>query len=210
MLIGGAVLTLSINKTLGRREQKKLALREKIIEESLHLIEIHGIEGMTIDAICDCTDIAKKTFYNYYSSKHDLLIDICKTELVGRSTYYNDLAQEKFTDASQQIAFIFEQMLERLTGASITERELIDYMVGSLSENREEGVGLLSNMNTQFHSLFEKHQAEIKPEYNASFCAEMTVGMINSITLNWLNHDDYPIKERFTMLTQFIQNTMLK
>lgn len=195
---------------LGRREQKKLALREKIIEESLQLIEIHGIEGMTIDAICGCTDIAKKTFYNYYSSKHDLLIDICQSELISRSSYYNDAALENFKTINDQINYIFEQILERLTGASTTERELIDYMVCSLSENREEGVGLLENMNDQFQQLFTAHETSINPDYNALFCAEMTVGMINSITLNWLNNENYPIKERFMMLTTYIQQTMFK
>ena len=45
---------------LGRRERKKQAVREKILEETLGLIATHGIDGTTIDAICDCADIASR------------------------------------------------------------------------------------------------------------------------------------------------------
>ena len=42
---------------IGRRERKKQAVRNNIIGETIQLVARHGVEGTTIDAICDCADI---------------------------------------------------------------------------------------------------------------------------------------------------------
>ncbi len=195
---------------LGRRERKKKAVRENICEQTLHLISRYGVEGITIDAICDCVDIAKKTFYNYYSSKHDLLVDICQAELLQRT---NDLITEAIAqsdDLGAQLEFVLGVLATRNSTASKLERELIGYLVSSLSTNMNQGAGQLQFMNDCFFRLYDHSKAQLKAGLSPQFCAEMTVGMTNVITLNWLHDDNYDTLARFQSLQLYLRNSMLK
>jgi AcrR family transcriptional regulator len=195
---------------MGRRERKKLALRDKICEESLQLIELHGIDGTTIDAICDCTDIAKKTFYNYYGSKHDLLIDICQSQLLNRTEELIAESLASGDDVRVQLDYMLIVMAERNRQAGKLERELIDYMVGSLSSNLAAGAGQLTFMNECFLRFFSAGQHQLKIGLTPVFCAEMMVGMVNAVTLNWLHNDQYDTHNKYQLLLNYVKDSMLK
>jgi AcrR family transcriptional regulator len=194
---------------LGRREQKKLAVRERICLETAGLIERHGIDGTTIDAICDCAEIAKKTFYNYYSAKHDLLNDICKNTLLNRTETLVNEALASSNVLAEQLDHIIHVMIQRNRDAGRLERELIDYMVSNLSEHRSQGAGQLTFMNNCFLRLYTCGQAQLKPSLTPAFCAEITVGMINAITLNWLHNDNHDTEQKFAMLLSYIKDSMI-
>ena len=194
----------------GRRERKKQLVRDRIWEETIALIEREGVERTTIDAICENVDIAKKTFYNYYSSKHDLLTDICQIQLLDRTDRLIDEALASSGQLSRQLDTVFTVFAERNRNAGKLDRELIDYMVGNLSDNRNEGGGQLTFMNACFLRLYRAGQAQLKPELSPVFCAEMTVGMTNAITLNWLHDAQYDTESNFLMLLDFIKGSMLQ
>ncbi len=195
---------------LGRRERKKQAVRDKIIEETVELVATHGIEGTTIDAICDCADIAKKTFYNYYSAKHDLLTDICQIHLLNRSSELIDEAMASSDGLADQLEYVFTMIAQRNRNAGKLERELIDYMVASLSDNRSEGASQLSFMNACFYRLYAANEGSLTASLSAMFCAEMTVGMINAVTLSWLHSEDYDSDGRYLQLLNYIKESMLE
>jgi AcrR family transcriptional regulator len=195
---------------LGRRERKKQLLRERIWEEAIALIKRDGVERATIDAICESVDIAKKTFYNYYNSKHDLLIDLCQSELLNRNDELIDEALGGSDQLASQLDRIFTEFAKRNQSAQKLDRELIDYMVGSLSDNRSEGGGQLTFMNQCFLRLFQAGHSQIRPELTPTFCAEMTVGMTNAITLNWLHDKKYDTENNFLQLLAFIKSSMLQ
>ena len=196
--------------SLGRRERKKQLLRGRIWQETIRLIKREGVERTTIDAICERVDIAKKTFYNYYSSKHDLLIDICQSELLNRTDELIDQALAGSDQLAEQLGTVFTVIAQRNRNAGMLDRELIDYMVGSLSDNRSDGSGQLTFMNECFLRLFLAGESQLKPGLTPAFCAEMTVGMSNAITLNWLHDKHYDTENNFMMLLTFIRNSMLQ
>ena len=194
----------------GRRERKKQAVRDKICEETINLVELHGVEGTTIDAICDCADIAKKTFYNYYPSKHELLLDICQNTLLNRTDELIEMALGRADTLSGQLEQVFIAMQENNNNAGRLERELIAYMVSNLSQNISQGANQLTFMNRCFYRLFDHGKDELKPEFQPDFCAEITVGMVNAITLNWLHNDDYDTQGKYLSLLHFLQQSLLK
>lgn len=195
---------------MGRRERKKQAVRDSILEETLGLVSIHGVDGTTIDVICDCTDISKKTFYNYYASKHDLLIDICQTLLLQRMDQAIDAALHTERTLAEQLAHIFDDIGERNQQAGELERGLIEFMVSNLAANPAEGAGQLTQMNDCYARLYRQHREELRDGLSPEFCAELTVGMSNSVTLNWLHNDDYDAGSRYRQLADFLKSSMLK
>ena len=74
---------------IGRRERKKLELRERIVDAAGALIGRQGLAQTTVDQIADACDIAQATFFNYFASK-GALVDA----LVGRlAETFNDVLE---------------------------------------------------------------------------------------------------------------------
>ncbi|MEE2652709.1 MAG: TetR family transcriptional regulator [Pseudomonadota bacterium] len=194
---------------LGRRERKKKAVRETIRKETLRLIGRHGVDGLTIDAICDCVDIAKKTFYNYYATKHDLMVELCQEELLQRTDQLIDDVLASGKSFEQQLGHVIEVFINREQLAGGIERELIAYSVGAMSANISQGAGQLAFINSSFLRLYEHNRQALKPELSPAFCAEMTVGMFNAITLNWVHDESYDSENRYRQLLAFIKSSML-
>ena len=193
-----------------RRERKKQAIRDKICEEARRLISLHGIDGTTIDAICNGSDIAKKTFYNYYSSKNDLLIDLCKLNILSRVDDLIDRALEKHSDLRNRLHFVFAAMKVRATTEGRFENEMLAFMVGNLSANLRYGTDQLSYMNQCFLRLFKANEQEIRPPLTSSFCAEMLAGMINTLTLNRLYNPTYDSDYHFDLLLNYVLASMVE
>ncbi len=59
---------------LGRRERKKLRTRALIQKEALHLFLEKGFEATTIEEIAEAADIAPSTFFNYFPTKEDVVL----------------------------------------------------------------------------------------------------------------------------------------
>lgn len=61
--------------TTSHRERKKLATRRAIHAAAFDLVERNGLAGTTVEAISDRAGVAPRTFWAYFSSKEDAVID---------------------------------------------------------------------------------------------------------------------------------------
>lgn len=59
-----------------KRELKKAQTRQKIAEAAVELFELNGYEMTTVQQIADRAAVAKGTFFNYFSSKEELMMDL--------------------------------------------------------------------------------------------------------------------------------------
>ncbi|MBN9613486.1 MAG: TetR/AcrR family transcriptional regulator [Actinobacteria bacterium] len=53
----------------GLRERKKQLRRQAIHESALRLIEQQGLDGTTVEQICESVGVSPRTFFNYFPSK---------------------------------------------------------------------------------------------------------------------------------------------
>jgi len=53
----------------GLRERKKQLRRQAIHEAALHLIEQQGLDGTTVEQVCEAVGVSPRTFFNYFPSK---------------------------------------------------------------------------------------------------------------------------------------------
>ena len=58
----------------GRRERKKLATRQALMDAALRLVADRGLEQVTVEDISEAADVATRTFFNYFSSKEEALL----------------------------------------------------------------------------------------------------------------------------------------
>ncbi|WP_346099022.1 TetR/AcrR family transcriptional regulator [Streptomyces olivaceiscleroticus] len=63
----------TIAQPLGRRERKKLKVKERVYSSALALFTERGYDRTSIDEIAEHADVARGTFFNYFQRKEDLV-----------------------------------------------------------------------------------------------------------------------------------------
>ena len=65
----------SASPPIGLRERKKIKLRRSVQREALRLFAEQGYEDTTVEQIADAADISTTTFYRYFPTKEDVVLD---------------------------------------------------------------------------------------------------------------------------------------
>jgi AcrR family transcriptional regulator len=61
---------------LGKTALRRLRVRSELIAEARRLTAAHGIAGFTIDELCTTVGISRRTFFNHFASKDDVVVGI--------------------------------------------------------------------------------------------------------------------------------------
>lgn len=56
-------------RSSGLRERKKQATARALHETAVELVAAHGMDGVTVDEICERVGVSTRTFFNYFPSK---------------------------------------------------------------------------------------------------------------------------------------------
>jgi len=81
-------MTASADAAISRRARKKAETRREIYRAAMELFRERGFEGVTIEAICEAADVARRTFFLHFPTKGMLLYE------------FNRQVAEDFTAAS--------------------------------------------------------------------------------------------------------------
>ena len=97
----------------GRVERRQARVRQRILEVVEELTEARGIDGVTIDDIAEAADVARRTFYHYFESKHDVLVPIARarTRALNRRI---DRSVENVDDPAELIAIALRHTLRSM------------------------------------------------------------------------------------------------
>jgi AcrR family transcriptional regulator len=60
---------------VGRRERKKLEIRERIFESGVALFAAHGYDSTTMEQIGERADVSRATVFNYFARKEDIVLE---------------------------------------------------------------------------------------------------------------------------------------
>lgn len=186
----------------GRREQQKQEVRSRIHEAATELFSEKGCDPTMVDEICDRAGIARKTFYNYYSSKQELIFDLSESLFYSETSAAIDLSIEKFTSLRERLSYIFQSIRESLSRYESLERTLIQYTLQNISFEDNIAANKLWQVNEAFSRLFVAEPQ--KSKYSPELLTEMAVGVLISIVLNWVNNPEYDLTGRVDELIKFI------
>lgn len=60
---------------MGLRQRKKVKTRRRIARTAARLFGERGYEGVSVADVARAADVSEQTVYNYFSAKHDLVLD---------------------------------------------------------------------------------------------------------------------------------------
>lgn len=197
---------------LDRRERRKLEVDARIKAAAIKLLSIKALEDLTVDELSEEADVSKKTFYNYYPSKQDLIEDISQTLLMAESAKNFAAAMEKFHTTQERLHYFVVQQGKNLSDAELLKRNLIKHAMLDLSVNTERSRAKLENSINIFERLFIEGQkiGDVNDKYSPRFLAEMIAGMLETSAIHWIHLPDYPVNKRFKELNQLMMDIAIK
>ena len=65
----------SVTKTMGRRENKKLQMRQRLADAAAQLFAEHGYDAVSMSDVATAAGVAVQTVFNYFPTKPDLVLD---------------------------------------------------------------------------------------------------------------------------------------
>lgn len=66
-------MATTMDPELGRRERKKRAVRDALVDAALDLFDEQGVDATTVEQISERADVAARTFHRHFASKLDVL-----------------------------------------------------------------------------------------------------------------------------------------
>jgi len=163
-------------------------VKEKITGQSIQLFEKKGFSETSIQDIVDSLGVTKGTFYYYFSSKEELLMDIHLGYIVELLVLQERILKDESKSSKEKLFEIINMLISdiktRGSAAKIFFREM-----KNLSQER---LALIIPKRDQFRFNIENliiagiEKGEFRPDLNASIIAFGILGITNW-SYQWFN-----------------------
>jgi AcrR family transcriptional regulator len=117
MAYGASMATRSIPApaAAGRVARRRAVVRQRVLEIAEDLMETRGVDAVTIDDITDAADIARRSFYHHFESKHDVLVPIARARTKGLNRRIDRLVA-RMDDPAEMVATGIRHALRHIAG----------------------------------------------------------------------------------------------
>ncbi|WP_043182885.1 TetR/AcrR family transcriptional regulator [Streptomyces sp. NRRL F-5123] len=112
---------------VGRRERNKLRVKNRLYDAALRLFVEKGYEQTSVDEIAEEADVARRTFFNYYQRKEDL-IDAWGER---RRSHLEARLQEPDGASPRSVQLSLERCMNVLADVNESERGLTRVMLSA-------------------------------------------------------------------------------
>ena len=189
---------------LGRRERRKLEIRNRVLDASVTLFQQRGIEQTTVVEICAVADVAEKTFFNHFSSKRELLREIARYGMEQLLQQIED-ARKQGACSADRIERFFARVAEHEDEAGPMGRELLSEVVHIGHEAGDEPEQA-RRLHEAFGAIVRDGVAagDLRGDHSPETLTEMIMGTYYVLMFNRANLDDYPLHERALETARFL------
>ncbi|MEZ4282851.1 MAG: TetR/AcrR family transcriptional regulator [Myxococcota bacterium] len=191
-----------------RRERRRLEIQSRIIEAAHHLFQSQGYRGTTVTQICEQADVAYKTFFNHFPSKHDVLVEIEQRSLENILSHF-DLAIATVASTRDRLALLFERIAREAEDAGPMNRELLTELIHSVHSRGDEPEQVQRVIQAT-ERLVEagRAQGDVRLDQSVATLAELIRGSFYVLMISFGNLADYPIVERAAALASILADSI--
>ena len=140
-----------LDNSTTRRERKKLALRIKIIDETMKAFEQYGFHNITMEQIAELSDISKATLYKYFPIKEAIIAAYWQEEMINTADEFAGLLT-RFSDVKARLIALLNFFMKRI----MQSRELYEIYIRYRTQNLYD-----TNANTKLRSGAEEYVMKI-------------------------------------------------
>lgn len=160
---------------LSLRERKKRETRDRIYSSAMYLFQKQGYEETSIEQITQKANVGKGTFYNYFASKEEVVMEFStkgfKNLLTSvRERPYLGVRERLNAFLQDWAAFMVEN--HELAWVTVRNRVSADYDLGL-----HYGIQAIINLGQE--------NCEIRRSFDSAFLAESLEGMMLQHFISW-------------------------
>ncbi len=191
-----------------RRERKKAARRERILEAAVALFEARGVEDTRVGEICERADVAEKTFFNHFPSKAHLLREIADAGLSQLLERVEDVRKRPGT-TRERLAILFQSLAAEVQAAGRMHRELINEFI---QLGQRQGAEETRRMHAAFGALIREGRdaGELTPDHDDETLTELVLGAFYTLAFDHAHLEQHPIAERAEALARLLGDSISK
>lgn len=181
-------------KTMNRFERKKEETRQKIVDIAMNLFKRQGFESTTLDQIAEEVDVAKKTIYNYFPNKEDIVIDYIQREITRTEDEVISFLEQLPDTKSRLVAATLRSLewLERELNIEKLDKFYVYHLL-KVMEDRS----TISRDDLNLCYILKKGQeaGEIRLDISAQELANNLEWIHASVVLAWTHNREINAKE---------------
>lgn len=193
---------------LTRRERRKLELRSRVRDTAAELFRAQGFAATRVSEICERADIAQKTFFNHFPSKHDVLREVAQASVEALRLELESVRKAELS-TRERLRVFFEHVAEGITESGPTNRELVTELVHVLNAGEERSIQatmLLDAFGAIVHSGLAA--GEITRRHSPETLTEMILGAYYVLIFNYANLEAFPIAEHAAASARFLADAL--
>ena len=193
----------------GRRAKRKQEIRARIESAAYSLFKRQGIEETSIEQICLAADVARRTFYGHYPNKQALLQSISQTRIWGTAEELIKEIMDHHESTRERLSAMIDYMERNIASYGEVDRALI-MVVPSSSEDTRQLRDVSDSLRDNFARFIRAGQdkGDTNTAFSAELLAEMVMGTLNMLLVNWAMEPDYPITRKLEEARQLFETVV--
>ncbi len=178
----------------GRREKRKLEVRNRIQIAAYSLFQANGIKETSIEQICSEADVARRTFYSYYPDKQVLLSELGRNRAFSNAREMIRSIMSEHGTATHRLSAIIDFIESNLAQYTEIDRKLILVMPASI-EGDHSMRAVSDRVQHHLSVVFREGIAngDLADRFSPSILSEMVMGTLNNIMVSWALNPQFPI-----------------
>lgn len=194
-------------ESLTSRQKKALATREKLLKTSLDLFSKYGFEHVSIEQITKACHVSKGTFYTYFPSKYDVILEKFKELDSFYSTVEKNI--DPLLPASGKILGLYQEQMKYLT--TVVGKDLMRTVYTAAMTNQVEQDHYLINPQRKIFQLMNVYieegieQGEFRQDLPAARMQAIIQRCMRANVYDWLIHsDDFDLATEMAQFTAVV------
>ncbi|MEM0952744.1 MAG: TetR/AcrR family transcriptional regulator [Pseudomonadota bacterium] len=182
------------DQQLGRREKRKLEIRDRIERAAYDLFRRQGIDDVSIEQICDAAKVARRTFYGHYPNKTALLQSLSYSRVWFTADDMMQRVMNTPVGTLARVEAMLSYMEDNLASYSDIDRALILAVPGNLdADNHLRQIS--ESLRDYLAGVFAQGQAagDTTSRFTPGLLADMVMGTANTIVVNWALNPEVPV-----------------
>src|SRR6201988_664391 len=174
---------------MNRMDRRKQEVRNRILAAAFDLCLVQGVWATTIEEICERADVANRTFFNHFATRHDMMRALAEERLLNLRDVVFDRANEPIP---ARLIGLFDDIAATLGESSDTYREVIAEMLTAAGYGIQRGFAL----HNTFLELVKEGVArgEVSVRHDAQTLADIIVGALTGGIVNWTVDKTYSLQ----------------